>query len=114
MILITHDLGVIAGMADHVLVMYAGRVLESAPAARICSPRRSNPYTRALLRSVPNPSRRGETLTQIPGVPPDLARLPHEGCAFAARCPEAQPRCALETPPVREAAPGHHSFCWNE
>jgi len=113
MMLITHDLGVIAGMADHVLVMYAGRVFESAPAARLFAAPR-NPYTRALLSSVPNPSRRGETLTQLPGVPPDLARLPPEGCAFAARCPEAQPRCARETPPMREPAPGHHSFCWNE
>ncbi len=113
MILITHDLGVIAGMADHVLVMYAGRVFESAPAARLFAAPR-NPYTRALLRSVPNPAQRGQKLTQISGVPPDLARLPKEGCPFAARCPEAQPRCSHETPPVREVAPGHQSFCWNE
>lgn len=113
MMLITHDLGVIAGMADYVLVMYAGRVFESAPAARLFAAPR-NPYTRALLRSVPNPARRGETLMQIAGVPPDIARLPKEGCPFAPRCPEAQPRCANETPPVREAVPGHRSFCWIE
>jgi len=113
MMLITHDLGVIAGMADQVLVMYAGLVLESAPAAELfASPR--NPYTRALLRSVPNPARRSEKLMQIAGVPPDLARLPKEGCPFAARCPEVQPKCAHETPPVRETAAGHRSFCWIE
>jgi len=113
MMLITHDLGVIAGMADHVLVMYAGRVFESAPAARLfASPR--NPYTRALLRSVPNPARRGEKLMQISGVPPDLARLPKEGCPFAPRCPEVQSRCSQETPPAREISPGHRSFCWIE
>lgn len=113
MMLITHDLGVIAGMADHVLVMYAGRVFESASAAQLFAAPR-NPYTRALLRSVPNPAHRGEKLTQISGVPPDLARLPKAGCPFAARCPEAMPRCAHETPPVRDVAPGHQSFCWNE
>jgi oligopeptide/dipeptide ABC transporter ATP-binding protein len=113
MMLITHDLGVIAGMADYVLVMYAGRAFESAPAAQLFAAPR-NPYTRALLRSVPNPARRGEKLMQIAGVPPDIARLPKEGCPFAPRCPEAQPRCANETPPVRETVPGHRSFCWIE
>ncbi len=111
--LITHDLGVIAGMADHVLVMYAGRVFESGPAATLfASPR--NPYTRALLRSVPNPARRGEKLMQISGVPPDLARLPKAGCPFAPRCPEVQPRCAQETPPIRSYDNGQKSLCWIE
>jgi oligopeptide transport system ATP-binding protein len=110
MILITHDLGVIAGMADYVLVMYAGRVFESAPTSQLFAEPR-NPYTRALLRSVPNPARRGEKLTQISGVPPDLARLPKDGCPFAPRCSEVQSRCFDQTPPMRKAGAHHRSFC---
>jgi oligopeptide transport system ATP-binding protein len=113
MILITHDLGVIAGMADYVLVMYAGRIFESAPAARLfANPR--NPYTRALLRSVPDPARRGGRLLQISGTPANAADLPNEGCPFAPRCADAKSQCFEQTPPMRPAGPHHRSFCWFE
>jgi oligopeptide transport system ATP-binding protein len=112
-ILITHDLGVIAGMADYVIVMYAGHVFESAPASQLFSDPR-NPYTRALLRSVPDPARRGSKLLQIPGLPPNLSRLPKEGCPFAPRCPEVQSRCFEQTPPMRKLSADRRSFCWIE
>src|SRR5471032_682646 len=74
-ILITHDLGVVAGMTDHIIVMYAGKVFEQAPTAELFA-RPGNPYTRGLLRSVPDPLAEQGSLYQIPGLPPDLARLP--------------------------------------
>ncbi len=109
-LLITHDLGVVARTADHVSVMYAGRIVESAPAAALfASP--SHPYTRGLLASVPDPARvrRGERLGSIPGVVP---RLPHgfTGCAFRDRCGAAQPVCATALP-ERVAGPSHEYEC---
>src|SRR6202008_4293993 len=83
-ILISHDLGVVAGMTDHLIVMYAGKIFEQAPTKELFA-RPGNPYTRGLLRSVPDPTNDAETLYQIPGQPPDLARLP-PGCPFAPRC----------------------------
>ncbi|HYX30668.1 MAG TPA: ABC transporter ATP-binding protein, partial [Pyrinomonadaceae bacterium] len=83
-ILITHDLGVVAGMTEHVIVMYAGRIFEQAPTAELFA-RPGNPYTRGLLKSVPDPATEQGKLYQIPGQPPDLARLP-SGCPFSARC----------------------------
>src|SRR5437667_7780988 len=83
-ILITHDLGVVAGMTDHIIVMYAGKIFEQAPTAELFA-RSGNPYTRGLLRSVPDPNADQEMLYQIPGQPPDLARLP-SGCPFALSC----------------------------
>src|SRR5436305_7747566 len=74
-VLITHDLGVVAGMTDHIIVMYAGKIFERAPTRELFA-RSANPYTRGLLRSVPDPTVDQETLYQIPGQPPDLARLP--------------------------------------
>src|SRR6476646_10452941 len=97
-IMITHDLGVVAGMTDRILVMYAGRVFESAPTMELFE-RPSNPYTIGLLRSVPDPtddSRRD--LYQIPGLPPDVARLP-PGCPFAPRCDRAEAICREQSPP---------------
>src|SRR5438874_938519 len=82
-ILITHDLGVVAGMTDHIIVMYAGKVFEQAATAELFA-RPGNPYTRGLLRSVPDPLAEQGSLYQIPGLPPDLARLP-PGCPFAPR-----------------------------
>jgi oligopeptide/dipeptide ABC transporter ATP-binding protein len=87
MILITHDLAVVAGMADHVVVMYAGRVFESAPARELFQ-NPQNPYTRSLLACTPDPALRGAALRTIPGVPPDPARLDRNQCPFADRCPE--------------------------
>ena len=109
-ILITHDLGVVAEMADHVAVMYAGRVVESAPKAELFrNPR--NPYTRALLRSIPDPGRRDGPLYQIAGQPPDVARLPEGQCPFAERCPEVADKCRQEYPPFRQVAVNHWSLC---
>lgn len=110
-ILVTHDLGVVAGMTDSIVVMYGGSIMEAAPTGELFeSP--SNPYTRALLKSVPDPLREQPRLFQIPGLPPDLSRLPSTHCPFASRCPEAVDRCREEFPPIHEVAPGHVSRCW--
>jgi oligopeptide transport system ATP-binding protein len=109
-ILITHDLGIVAENADDVLVMYAGRVMESAPAHELFD-NPQNPYTRALLRCVPDASAEGE-LNQIPGQPPDVSSLPPHQCPFAARCPEAIERCRQEFPPYHQVGENHWSLCW--
>jgi oligopeptide transport system ATP-binding protein len=97
-ILITHDLGVVAGMADRVAVMYAGRIVEAADTDTLFAKPR-HPYTRALLQSVPRlDSQPGAPLATIPGLPPDLSNL-DEGCPFRPRCPLAMPRCAESYPP---------------
>lgn len=109
-ILITHDLGVIAGMADNVIVMYAGRIFEQA-ASRELFAAPANPYTRGLLRSMPDPlAEPGAALYQIPGVPPNPASLP-PGCPFADRCYRAQDICRRKAPPLTEVGPGHKSLC---
>jgi oligopeptide transport system ATP-binding protein len=110
-ILITHDLGLVAGMTDHVVVMYAGHVFESAPTAELFR-NPQNPYTRALLRSVPDPTREGEELFQIPGLPPDLARLPKDRCPFADRCPEVIEKCREAFPPYHQVDEDHWTLCW--
>src|SRR5215813_7441695 len=108
-ILITHDLGVVAGMTDFVIVMYAGKIFEQAPTAELFA-RPGNPYTRGLLRSVPDPSSNQDVLYQIPGQPPDLAHLPR-GCPFAERCERAQDVCRKEFPPFVELTAQHYSLC---
>jgi oligopeptide transport system ATP-binding protein len=108
-ILITHDLGVVAGMTDHVIVMYAGKVFERAPTEELFA-RPGNPYTRGLLRSVPDPAAEQGKLYQIPGQPPDLARMP-PGCPFASRCERAEEICTREFPPFVELNTDHHSLC---
>src|SRR5216683_300271 len=108
-ILITHDLGVVAGMTDHVIVMYAGKVFEQAPTEELFS-HPGNPYTSGLLRSVPDPTDEQDQLYQIPGLPPDLARLP-PGCPFAPRCDRAEELCRRDFPPYVELTPGHYSLC---
>lgn len=111
LILITHDLGIVAGNADRVLVMYAGRVMEAAPALDVFrNPR--NPYTRALLRCIPEPGRRDGPLFQIPGQPPDVAALPPNRCPFADRCSEAIDRCRREHPDLQPVGENHWSRCW--
>jgi oligopeptide/dipeptide ABC transporter ATP-binding protein len=108
-LLITHDLGVVAGMTDHVIVMYAGKVFEQATTSELFRfP--GNPYTKGLLRSVPDPTAEQGKLYQIPGQPPDLARL-GAGCPFAPRCDLAQEICQREFPPLVELNPGHLSLC---
>jgi oligopeptide transport system ATP-binding protein len=109
-ILITHDLGVVAGMTDRIVVMYAGRVFERARTTELFA-RPANPYTRGLLMSVPSQTvEPGTALYQIPGLPPDVAQLP-PGCPFAPRCEWVQDLCRRESPPAIEVAPGHHSLC---
>jgi oligopeptide transport system ATP-binding protein len=108
-ILITHDLGVVAGMTDEIIVMYAGKVFERAPTFELFEfP--GNPYTKGLLRSVPDPASTAETLYQIPGLPPDPAHLP-PGCPFAPRCEKVQDVCRKEFPPFVQLSPGHESLC---
>ena len=109
-ILITHDLGVVAGMTDKIVVMYAGHVFEQAPTRELFATP-ANPYTKGLLRSVPDPAHeQGKELYQIPGLPPDVANLP-PGCPFAERCDRAEEICRQEFPPFVEIDPGHHSLC---
>ena len=109
-ILITHDLGVLAGMADKVIVMYAGRVFEQAPAVDLFQ-RSANPYTRGLLKSTPGISDDTDgDLYQIPGMPPDAANLPR-GCPFAERCERAVDICRDQPPPFVQVSEGHFSLC---
>ncbi len=110
LILITHDLGVVARYADRVSVMYGGRVVETAPARELYkSPR--HPYTRGLLASVPRlDSDSSQRLVPIEGSPPDLASLP-DGCAFAPRCGLATDACRSGRPMLREAGPRHFHAC---
>jgi oligopeptide/dipeptide ABC transporter ATP-binding protein len=110
-ILITHDLGIIAENADDVLVMYAGWVMESAPAVELFA-NPQNPYTRALLRCIPEPAGHDGELQQIAGQPPDVSALPAGQCPFAARCPEVVDRCREEFPPYHPVAADHWSLCW--
>ena len=108
-ILITHDLGVVAGMTDHVLVMYAGKIFEQAPTGELFD-RPANPYTHGLLRSVPDPTAEQGDLYQIPGQPPDLAH-PAPGCPFAPRCERAEEICRNEFPPFVQVTSDHYSLC---
>jgi peptide/nickel transport system ATP-binding protein len=109
-VLITHDLGVVAEMADEVVVMYAGAVMERAPRRDIFY-RNHHPYTQGLLASLP--ARSGDRLTPIPGTPPSLISLP-PGCPFATRCPHVFDKCRTEAPPLLDVArdPRHQSACW--
>ena len=108
-ILITHDLGVVAGMTDHVIVMYAGKIFEQARTTELFSTP-GNPYTKGLLRSVPDPTAEQGKLYQIPGLPPDMAHL-KPGCPFAARCDYVQDICRREFPPFVQLNTDHHSLC---
>lgn len=109
-ILITHDLGVVAGMTDKIIVMYAGKVFEQAPTRELFATP-ANPYTKGLLKSVPDPAHeQGAPLYQIPGLPPDVAHLP-AGCPFAERCERAEDLCRREFPPFVEINAEHHSLC---
>ena len=110
LLLITHDLGVVAQMADSVGVMYAGSLVECAPADALLDGA-LHPYTVGLIRSAPDKdSMQLDRLPAIPGTVPPLHLLP-EGCAFAPRCPKAMERCA-QSPPLMEARPGHTVRCW--
>ena len=112
MVLVTHDLGVVAGRADEIAVMYAGQIVERAPTRTLFSQMKM-PYTEGLLKSIPKLEEPSHSRLQIiGGRPPDLVSPP-PGCKFAPRCPYAQERCHAEEPPLVEAdTPGHYYKCW--
>ncbi|MFI2610789.1 oligopeptide/dipeptide ABC transporter ATP-binding protein, partial [Kitasatospora sp. NPDC018614] len=105
LILITHDLGVVADVADKIAVMYAGRIVETAPVHELYA-RPAHPYTRGLLDSIPRLAQKGQDLHAIRGLPPNLLALP-EGCAFHPRCDRAQDRCRTEAPALTPVTDGH-------
>jgi oligopeptide/dipeptide ABC transporter ATP-binding protein len=108
-LLITHDLGVVAEVCDRVVVMYAGQVVETGAVREIFTDP-GHPYTQGLLAAVPRPDQRGGKLAVIPGTVPHPARWPR-GCRFRARCPYAWDRCH-DQPPLLDAGPGQHARCW--
>jgi oligopeptide/dipeptide ABC transporter ATP-binding protein len=111
-ILITHNLGIVAGHCDRVVVMYAGRVMETATVLDLFD-YPAHPYTHGLLRCVPRLSiHRTGTFHHIPGLPPRVTELV-EGCPFAQRCERASDQCRSETPPTTEVRPGHSIACWH-
>ena len=111
LVIITHNLAVVARYANRVNVMYAGRIIESGNAQAVYGAP-SHPYTLGLLASVPRPDRpRGASLDPIPGNPPDLAVLP-SGCAFQPRCAFAKPHCTTAPPPLTEISTGHFAACF--
>ncbi|MGK5631451.1 ABC transporter ATP-binding protein [Streptomyces sp. URMC 123] len=114
LILITHDLGVVADVADKIAVMYAGRIVETAPVRELYkSP--AHPYTRGLLDSIPRLDQKGQELYAIKGLPPNLLNIP-AGCAFNPRCPQAQDICRTDAPVLHDVAAERGSAChfWKE
>ena len=109
MILITHDLGVVAETCDNVAIVYAGQVVEYAPKVELFD-HKQHPYTIGLFTSVPDVNDESPRLKPIPGLPPDPTNLP-EGCSFNPRCPYADDRCRCEMPALTEIAPGHLCRC---
>ena len=109
LIWITHDLSVVAGLADDIAVMYAGRVVEKGAVSDVLD-KPLHPYTAGLIGSVPSRNKRGEPLRQIPGMTPSLLNLP-PGCAFRTRCPRAAEACMAE-PEIREILPGRETRCF--
>lgn len=108
-VIVTHDLGVVAQTCDRVAVMYAGRIVETAPVTQLLrTPRHA--YTLGLLRSLPGGGTRRQPLLPILGAPPNLSQLP-PGCAFAPRCPYASDACRVRVPPLVEVASGQRSAC---
>jgi peptide/nickel transport system ATP-binding protein len=109
-VLITHDLGVVAEMADRVVVMYAGQVVEQAPVAALFA-MPQHPYTVGLMGAIPSVDAPRARLAAIDGMVPAATAMP-AGCRFAARCPFADAHCRDEAPPLAEVEPGHWSRCW--
>jgi oligopeptide/dipeptide ABC transporter ATP-binding protein len=112
-LLITHNLGIVGDIADEVAVMYAGQIVEIAPARELLQ-RPSHPYTQALINSVPSLDGDADRLKAIPGAPPRLGAFP-SGCRFHPRCPRRQPECSEKVPPLLESATGRSVRCpfWN-
>ena len=109
-IIVTHDLGVIADMCDEIIVMYGGRVCERGTAEDIFY-RPHHEYTKGLLRSIPNVDKIGEKLIPIPGTPINLLNMP-KGCAFCPRCENAMKICIEEVPQEMQMPDGHYASCW--
>jgi oligopeptide/dipeptide ABC transporter ATP-binding protein len=113
-LMITHDLGVVAEMARKVVVMYAGKVVEQAPVEQIFA-EPNHPYTQGLLQSLPRVDKDAtggkHRLQEIPGIVPSLINLP-PGCKFASRCPKAMTICEEQEPPLEQVGPQHYSACW--
>jgi len=109
LILITHDLGVVADVADRITVMYAGRIMERAEVFELYR-QPAHPYTKGLLESIPRLDQKGQQLAAIGGLPPNLMRIP-PGCEFNPRCRYAQDVCRTDRPALREVAPGRESAC---
>ncbi|WP_338118029.1 ABC transporter ATP-binding protein [Streptomyces coryli] len=114
LILITHDLGVVADVADKIAVMYAGRIVETAPVKELYA-QPAHPYTRGLLDSIPRLDQKGQELYAIKGLPPNLLRVP-SGCAFNPRCPKAEDICRTELPALAAVSEDRGSAChfWKE
>ncbi|MFD4031695.1 ABC transporter ATP-binding protein [Streptomyces sp. NPDC058637] len=114
LILITHDLGVVADVADRIAVMYAGRIVETSPVHDIYRAP-AHPYTKGLLRSIPRLDQKGQDLYAIKGLPPNLLHIP-PGCAFHPRCPMAQAVCRTDVPPLYTVDENRRSAChfWKE
>ena len=114
LVLITHDLGVVADVADTIAVMYAGRIVETAP-VRDLYRAPAHPYTRGLLESVPRLDRKGRELPAIRGLPPNLTAVP-AGCPFHPRCPVAREVCRTDRPPLHRVDEDRTSAChfWEE
>ena len=110
LIFVTHDLGIVAKVCDRVAVMYAGRIVETAPTRALFN-EPLHPYSLALLNCLPSLKTAGERLTTIAGQPPDLASLP-PGCGFAPRCSVSLPQCHVDVPVLAEVVPGHSVACW--
>ena len=110
MILITHDLGVVAGSCERVAVMYGGRIRETGPVGPIFA-EASHPYTQGLLDAIPRVDQQGDELRAIPGAPPNMTRPP-AGCAFEPRCPYARTGCDSRRPPLEDFAPGRARACF--
>jgi oligopeptide/dipeptide ABC transporter ATP-binding protein len=109
LLLVTHDLALVAERAEDLVVLYAGRVAESGPVEAVLA-RPLHPYTRALLRCVPGAGPAGRRLETIPGTVPDPCDFP-SGCRFRTRCPDAIAACAEEVPELRELGPDHRAAC---
>ena len=107
---ITHDLSVISGLADHISVMYAGRIVEQGPSSEVLG-QPAHPYTRGLIRSVPSANKPNERLYQIPGITPSLANLP-VGCTFQPRCERSSPECSTK-PSITQINPSHQLRCFH-
>jgi len=114
LILITHDLGVVADVADKIAVMYAGRIVETAPVGKLYRAP-AHPYTRGLLDSIPRVDQKGQQLNVIRGMPPSLLEIP-SGCAYNPRCPMARALCRTDVPPLYEVSAPRRSAChfWKE